>query len=143
MAGHHCELWLRQSVISELTEALNEKGHNEICGVLAGTVQNGISTAEYLNTLSNTDSRPGWFGILDSDINRVKRYAQRQHMLLVAVFHSHVSGNLDLSLPDKAALRESDLPWLVCTRDPSSSTLTMRAYAARECKRMPIKVLNH
>lgn len=141
MAGYHCELWLRQSVISELTEALNGKGYTEICGVLAGTVHNGISSAEFIITLPNTDSRPGWFGILDSDFDRAKRFVQRQHMLLVAVFHSHVTGNLDLSLPDKAALRESDLPWLVCTYDPSSSTLTMRAYAARGCKRMPIRVL--
>ena len=143
MAGHPRELWLRQSVLTGLTEALSKEGHNEICGVLSGTVQNGIGTADDLYTLSNTDGQPGWFGILDSDINRVRRYAQHQYKDIVAVFHNHMSGNLDLSLPDKAALRESDLPWLVCTRDPSSSVLTMRAYTPQECHRIPVKVMNY
>lgn len=143
MSSHPRELWLRQSVLTGLTEALSEESHNEICGVLIGTVHIGIGTAEDFYILTNTDSQPGWFGILDSDINRVKRYAQSQHMDLVAVFHNHKSGNLDLSLPDKAALRESDLPWLVCTNNPSSSGLIMRAYAPQECNNISIKVLDY
>ena len=132
---------MREHVFIHLARVLSEESHNEICGVLVGTVHNGIGMAEGLYMLTNTDSRPGWFGILDSDVNRMKSYAQRQHMDLVAVFHTHKSGNLDLSVSDKAALLESDLPWLVCTHKASSSGLTMRAYAPRDCKNIPVKLL--
>jgi proteasome lid subunit RPN8/RPN11 len=56
-------------------------------------------------------------------------YAQDRGLRILALFHSHPSGNSDLSAGDRAALRHSAWPWVIVTRPAGASTVVLTIYA--------------
>jgi proteasome lid subunit RPN8/RPN11 len=71
--------------------------------------------SEIVVSRTSTASR-GEFEIPDFELRRIKAWGEDRHLQMLAIFHSHPSGDYRLSAADRAALRHSEWPWLIVTR---------------------------
>jgi proteasome lid subunit RPN8/RPN11 len=85
----------------------------EACGFILGQKSDSKIIAAKLAPTLNTCILSGEFGISDAEVHRVTQLAARTELDIVAVYHSHLSGLVELSISDVRALRRSLYPWLV------------------------------
>lgn len=81
----------------------------ESVGVLIGVPGFAASAIRLLNSTAG----PGSFRIEAFELARASRYAARKNQQIVALYHSHPSGDLGLSDMDRRFLAQSRWPWLV------------------------------
>jgi proteasome lid subunit RPN8/RPN11 len=118
-------------VSSALASACDQARPLEACGFLLGPPQDSHPIATELLLLRETSQRRGSFSIPDHELRRVAAYAEDHRLRILALFHSHPSGDPTLSPGDRAALRYSAWPWAIVTR----SRLTLYAPTlARLCE---------
>jgi proteasome lid subunit RPN8/RPN11 len=114
----------------------------EACGFLLGMQRDdGIAVTDVV--VSRTSSAAyGAFEIPDVELRRVKAWGEERHLQIVAVFHSHPSGDRRLSDADRAALRHSEWPWVVVTRLNGDTAAVLTAYRAGDGAAIAIRVVD-
>jgi proteasome lid subunit RPN8/RPN11 len=106
-------LRLRAPIHATLLTAARHASPREACGFLLGRSTDDQMVAEELAPTLNAVVAPGSFAIPDVEVERVAQRAARAQLALIAVYHSHPSGLVELSADDARALRRSCYPWLV------------------------------
>lgn len=114
--GRVSSLSLTPRVCRELTEACERALPREACGFLLGAVEG--TPAIVTDLVVGCESRPRHdsFAIPDHEVRRMAAYAEDRSLRIIALFHSHPSGDNNLSPGDRAALRYSAWPWVIVTR---------------------------
>jgi proteasome lid subunit RPN8/RPN11 len=122
-----------------LAAACEEALPLEVAGFLLG-IQRGCETlaSEFVLARGSAGGR-GEFEIPDHEVRRIEAWAQDRRLHIVALVHSHPSGDSRLSAADQAALRYSDWPWAVVTR-PSRTGIEFAAYRPGDAARLPCRV---
>jgi proteasome lid subunit RPN8/RPN11 len=126
-------------VVCALADAFAEGGLLEVCGLLLGKKlgRGGVIT-DIARSRSSAPAH-GKFEIPDSEIHRIRAWAADRGLDILAVFHSHRSGDARLSAADHAALRCSEWPWIVVTRPSRRGPLTLTGYAVGSGKRIHVE----
>jgi proteasome lid subunit RPN8/RPN11 len=113
----------------------------EGCGFLLGQHSRGIAWVTHVYTVINTDKCLSSFAISYADEARIYRIAKREALSVLAVFHSHPSGDLTLSKADLVSLQDSPLPWIVCCLTSGhQGELKVVGYTPRTALPIPIRV---
>jgi proteasome lid subunit RPN8/RPN11 len=109
----------------------------ECCGVLLGNVCHGsILVRSVVPTLNPVGDRKS-FAIPDFEIWRAGQTARKNGLSIAAIYHSHPSGNAQLSWADEAAVLLSALPWIIVTWDAAMQSLRLRGVTVRCASRLP------
>lgn len=85
----------------------------EACGFLLGSHEGEDTIVTQACPVTNAAGWSGSFAIPDYEQRRIERLAQRLHLEVVGVYHSHPGGNGRLSEPDQRCLGHSELPWMI------------------------------
>jgi proteasome lid subunit RPN8/RPN11 len=113
-----------------MADAFAEAGLREACGLLLGEkLVRGCVVTDIAHARSSALAH-GEFEIPDSEIRRIRAWAADRGLEILAVFHSHPSGDPALSDSDRATLRYSEWPWIVLTRSTERGRITLTGYAA-------------
>ena len=116
-------LLMTDIVSRALASACDQAYPLEACGFLLGSLEDVHPLATEILLHSETSRRRASFSIPDHELRRVASYAEDRGLRILAVFHSHPSGDATLSPGDRAALQYSAWPWAIVTR----SRLTLYA----------------
>ena len=81
------------------------------------------------------------FELPDYEIRRITAYARDLGLLVIAVFHSHPSGSIELSEGDRASIGHSEWPWVLVTRSAATQNLVLTAYARSNGKPLSLQVI--
>jgi proteasome lid subunit RPN8/RPN11 len=101
----------------------------EACGLLLADRGTDPPLATEFVVAASALARPGRFEIPDSELRRMRAWAEDRGLEIVALFHSHPSGDPRLSAPDRAAIRYSEWPWIVVTHDRHTGCSVLTGYA--------------
>lgn len=126
------QLWISQTVVDFLTAQLGTQQSREHVGVLIGSEGLAFSAIR----LNNSTDGPSIFRLEQSELLRAARYAEQQSYQIVALYHSHPSGDLRLSKGDEWPLMRSAWPWVIITLD--DNRLQISGYCAKTCE--PLRV---
>ena len=114
----------------------------EVCGFLLGTERSEEILLEACVLVPNAGPFSG-FAITDEETERTQRLARDKRLSVLALFHSHPSGNLALSPMDKQALCRSSIPWIVVTPEENTNhQIGIYAYAPVTAQPIPILIRN-
>jgi proteasome lid subunit RPN8/RPN11 len=113
----------------------------EACGVLLGARRGRrMFASEIVVSRTSTASR-GEFEIPDFELRRIKAWGEDRHLQMLAIFHSHPSGDHRLSAADRAALRHSEWPWLIVTRSRArDAPVVLTGYRPGDARRTAVHV---
>jgi proteasome lid subunit RPN8/RPN11 len=127
--------------------ALVQSSHaaRECCGFLLGAYADQRIVVHHAASVRNAAGRPGSFAIPDHERRRIERLAQTLELRVVAVYHSHISGNQELSEADQQSLLSSDIPWAVVALKEidGKPDLLFVVYDAISGGRIPIEVVEN
>jgi proteasome lid subunit RPN8/RPN11 len=113
----------------------------EACGFLLGTNEgSACHVVDLALPNSAAGSRDG-FELADHEIARVTAHAADRGLAIVAIFHSHPSGYAALSERDMAAIRYSQWPWVLVTRQPPND-IHIQAFAAGTAQPMDVRLVD-
>jgi proteasome lid subunit RPN8/RPN11 len=101
--------------------------------LLGGEERGGLLVRSVLPTI-NAMTLAGGFLIPDHEMERVRRVATASGEAIIAVFHSHPGGPLDLSDADCRALGYSEWPWVIVAEADHPGDVTFRYF---EVSRQP------
>lgn len=104
----------------------------EAAGFLLGRVDDGIATVTAVAPARETTTDTDSFAISDQELRRAAAYAEDLGEHIVALYHSHPSGETRLSEGDRAALRHSRWPWVIVTVAMDGGDATLSGYAPGE-----------
>lgn len=82
----------------------------------------------------------GEFAVPDYELRRIRAWADDRAVHIVALFHTHPGGDLQLSPADRAALLHSEWPWVIVTRAPGRARLKLAAYRPLDGQRVPCRI---
>jgi len=122
-----------------LASALASALPREACGLLLGPKGSGqVSAIEAV--ISKASSTHGQFEIPDYELHRIKAWGEDRGLAIVAVFHSHPSGDRRLSAADRSALRHSEWPWVIVTRERQDTTVVLTAYRPGDAAPIDVRI---
>jgi proteasome lid subunit RPN8/RPN11 len=122
-----------------LASALAGALPREACGLLLGPKSRGrVSVIEAV--ISRVTSTHGQFEIPDYELRRIKAWGEDRGLTVVAVFHSHPSGDRRLSAADRSALRHSEWPWVIVTRERQDTMVVLTAYRAGDAAPIDVRI---
>jgi len=105
---------------------------HEAAGFLLGRVDDGIAIVTDIEPARESATDIGSFAIPDHELRRAAAYAADRGERIVALYHSHPSGETRLSASDRAALRHSRWPWVIVTVAMDGGDATLSGYAPGE-----------
>ena len=112
----------------------------EVCGFLVGRRgQRRLQVTDIVVARSATGER-GAFAIPDYEARRAKAWAEDRGLLILALFHSHPSGDRRLSESDRAALRYSAWPWVIVTRTGREPGIALAGYEPGGGRRFAVRI---
>jgi proteasome lid subunit RPN8/RPN11 len=82
----------------------------------------------------------GEFEVSDHDLRRIETWAEDRHLTVVALFHSHPSGDRRLSTADRRSLGGSPWPWVITTRGQEFPAVELTAYAPGSAATIPCRI---
>jgi proteasome lid subunit RPN8/RPN11 len=87
----------------------------------------------------------GGFAIPDYEQRRVERLARELFLKIVAVYHSHPSGDWELSLTDLKHLGRSKLLWIIVawTKEAGESVPRVAAYCPPSRAPIPVGIVQN
>lgn len=131
-----------------LAVAYDKRLPREACGFLLGIRLGdwgGKLTAGLVATdivLSRGSPSHGEFEIADFELRRIRAWSEDRRLHIVAPFHSHPSGDARPSAADRAALRDSEWPWVIVTRPGGRDTpVVMTGYLPGDAGRAAVQVV--
>lgn len=105
---------LRQFVpIRDEKEEVSILQSHERCGVLIGIRENDVITVKEVVEIENIADSPFLFEMSPEGLYRAWMDAERKGMDVVAVFHTHPTGNARPSAFDLEGLKQTGLPWVI------------------------------
>jgi proteasome lid subunit RPN8/RPN11 len=125
-------------VVRLIDDALPRAGAREICGLLLGSNASTDRAAIHLLLSAEFTWRVGEFALSQSDICRISTWADARGLTVLAVLHSHPSGDCSLSAADSRALRYSSWPWVIATRECGAVILT--GYSPPDAQHLPVEI---
>lgn len=134
-------LSLMASAMDALACAYDRTLPLETCGFLLGLVTREHSVVTEVAIARDSPGYQDAFEIPEHELRRVGAYAKERGLQIVALFHSHPSGNDSLSLADLAALRYSAWPWVIVTRPNRVSAVAVAGYAPGEATRIGVQII--
>jgi proteasome lid subunit RPN8/RPN11 len=112
----------------------------QACGLLLGVAQHGRSIVTEIVTAGGPPGCRDEFEISDHELRRMGAHAENRGLGIVALFHSHPSGDRSLSATDRAALRYSIWPWVIVTRAKPRSAIALTAYAPGDAASVVVRM---
>ena len=110
----------------------------EVCGFLVGQRgQRGPQIMDIVIARGSTGEH-GAFAIPDYEVRRAKAWAEDRGLLILALFHSHPSGDRQLSDSDRAALRYCGWPWVIVTRSRREPAISLAGYGPGDGRRFDV-----
>lgn len=134
-------LFVMRAPVEALAAACDAAFPCEACGFLLGrTTGDGIVAVDVARARSSS-AMQGEFEICDDELRRIRAWSDERSLEIVALFHSHPSGERSLSVADRAALAYSEWPWLVVTRSRGGSApVTLTGYRPRDARPLKVQV---
>ena len=112
----------------------------EVCGFLVGRRgQRRLQVTDIVVARSATGER-GAFAIPDYEARRAKAWAEDRGLLILALFHSHPSGDRQLSDSDRAALHHCAWPWVIVTRSSREPAISLAGYGPGDGRRFDVRL---
>jgi [CysO sulfur-carrier protein]-S-L-cysteine hydrolase len=133
-------LSLTTGVCLKLAEACERALPREACGFLLGAVEGGGTIVTEFVLALESRSRSDSFAIPDHELRRMAAYAEDRRLRIIALFHSHPSGDNGLSPGDRAALRYSAWPWVIVTRWSGEPVAGLTGYARGDATTIAVEV---
>jgi proteasome lid subunit RPN8/RPN11 len=124
----------------ELTEICRAAHPREAAGFLLGRLADGVITVTDITPWRESSTGTDSFAIPEHELHRAAAYAQDLGEDIVALYHSHPSGQSRLSDGDRAALRHSTWPWVIVTATIDGEVATLTGYAPGEARRIEVRV---
>ncbi len=131
-------LCVTAGVAGKIAEACALAFPLEACGFLLGRPGPRVAVATDLVLVGGSTSSRDGFGIPDYELRRIKAHAIERSLAIIALLHSHPSGDPGLSKGDLATLRCSPWPWVIATR--GDEALVLFGYSAGNARRIPLSV---
>jgi proteasome lid subunit RPN8/RPN11 len=100
-------------VFALLREFLHTSAPHEACGFLLGIYNEEAAVIKRACAVTNAAARYSSFAIADYERYRIERLARGLDLEIMAVYHSHPSGDGRLSGVDHRCLSYSKLPWVI------------------------------
>ena len=133
-------IWITDEVLADLKGLTAASPCHEVCGFLLGKECSERVLIETCVLVLNVN-KLGGFAIIDEETERVRRLARDKRLSVLALFHSHPSGNPALSPMDRQALRSSSIPWIVVTpEEETNHQIGIYAYAPVTAQPIPILI---
>jgi proteasome lid subunit RPN8/RPN11 len=112
----------------------------EVCGFLVG--QRGPRGPQIMAIViaRGSTGEHGAFAIPDYEARRAKAWADDRGLLILALFHSHPSGDRQLSESDRAALHHCAWPWVIITRSSREPAISLAGYGPGDGRRFAVRL---
>jgi proteasome lid subunit RPN8/RPN11 len=128
---------------ADLCAEIDRYSVRESCGFLLGTASGPDILVRRTAPVRNAAALRGGFAIPDYEQRRVERLARKLLLKIVAVYHSHPSGDSNLSLTDLQYLGSSKLPWVIVARaqEAGDATTVFAAYGPSSRAPIPVEIV--
>jgi proteasome lid subunit RPN8/RPN11 len=133
-------LVVAQRAADEVAAACERALPFEAAGFLLGRRRAAEPPAGEVAVLCRSAGRQGEFAVPDHELLRISAYAYDRRLQIVALFHSHPSGDRRLSAADRSTLRYSAWPWVLATPIGPSAGVELTAYRAGDGAPMPCRI---
>ena len=104
---------LTQKDKDELVTHAIEQQPSESCAMLLGTKVDGIWNVGELFLTQNIDNSQTNFTISPEELLKGYQLAEKMHLELVGVFHSHPNSDAIPSSTDKKFMQNNPVPWII------------------------------
>ena len=104
---------LTQKDKDELVTHAIEQQPSESCAMLLGTKVDGIWNVEEIFLTQNIDNSQTNFTISPEELLKGYQLAEKMHLELVGVFHSHPNSDAIPSSTDKKFMQNNPVPWII------------------------------
>ena len=104
---------LTQKDKDELITHAIEQQPNESCAMLLGTRIDGIWNVKEIFRTQNIDNSQTNFTISPEELLKGYQLAEKMHLELVGVFHSHPNSDATPSSTDKTFMQNNPVPWII------------------------------
>ena len=104
---------LTQKDKDELVTHAIEQQPSESCAMLLGTKVDGIWNVEEIFLTQNIDNSQTNFTISPEELLKGYQLAEKMHLELVGVFHSHPNSDAIPSNTDKKFMQNNPVPWII------------------------------
>ena len=104
---------LTQKDKDELVTHAIEQQPSESCAMLLGTKVDGIWNVEEIFLTQNIDNSQTNFTISPEELLKGYQLAEKMHLELVGVFHSHPNSDAVPSSTDKKFMQNNPVPWII------------------------------
>ena len=142
-ARHHLPrtpaIFVAPDAAKGITAAHGKAWPREACGFLLGDDRQKRPIVTEVVIARGLAGHRDAFEISDYELRRVRSYAEDNGLCIVALSHSHASGETRLSKGDRSAPRYSAWPWVIVTRSGPVMAITLSAYAAGNAAPRAIK----
>jgi proteasome lid subunit RPN8/RPN11 len=133
-------LRVTRAAAAALRRACEAASPREACGTLVGRCGADGPTAVDALPARGALAR-GAFEISGHELRRMSAWAEDRGLQIVAVFHSHPTGALELSGQDRDALRHAVWPWVVATRAAGGAgEIILAAYAPGDARPLEVRI---
>ena len=140
---------LEASALSELAAGCAQVDSREACGFLLGKSDSSGGKVTAIICSQVPEPVAGEFEISPSEIRRIRRHSKERGLEILALFHTHPSGNPAMSDSDRNALQHSEWPWVIVTWSASENRFTLTGYQTGagepftvRCRRGPSERVN-
>lgn len=115
---------LPRNYFDSLLKHAKENEPNESCAILLGQKDDNQFLIRDIFPTKNTEKSPVNFTISSNDLIEAYKYAERNNLEVIAIFHSHPISNAYPSLTDRKYMEINPVPWLIY----SNHTNELRAF---------------
>ena len=133
-------LVVAQRAAHEVAAACERALPFEAAGFLLGGRGGPEPPAGEVIVLCRSAGGQGEFEVPDHELLRISAYAWDRRLRIVALFHSHPSGDRRLSAADRSTLQYSAWPWVIATAGGPSTRVELTAYRAGDAAPMPCRI---
>ena len=104
---------LTQKEKNELVTHAIEQQPSESCAMLLGEKIDGAWNVKEIFLTENMDNSQTNFTISPEELLKVYQLAEKMHLELVGVFHSHPNSDAIPSSTDKKFMQNNPVPWII------------------------------
>ncbi len=139
----HSRIRLETLVITDsqkqvLVEHAKNHAPNESCALLFGKEKNHEYTVKEVFLTTNQDTSPINFTISNEELLKGYKDAERKHLDVIGIFHSHPHSEAVPSLTDKKFMEINPVVWVIF----SNKSQSLEAYILEsEIRTVPIKIV--
>jgi len=107
------EILLNQKQVDALIQHSEKAGLSESCAMLLGTHNDQQWNVKEVFLTQNIDNSQTNFTISPEELLKGYQLAEKMHLELVGVFHSHPNSDAIPSSTDKKFMQNNPVPWII------------------------------